>query len=184
MKALLTQNADALEHADICIKKARASELKIITETKANNMLRESNENLNKEIFEIKNTLEEKNNIIVFLNEKITFYENKLNQKDNEILEMKKEGEKRDEQINKLFKEIDILTVELDAKNFNHIEEMKNEKKIVERDLDDYDNLRGILSERENKKKLINEKIKQHMKNNKHTRKPLTGKINLISLIK
>lgn len=176
LKALLTQNADALEHADTCIKKAKALELKVITETKANNELKQLNENLNKEIFGLKSTLDEKNNLIVFLNEKITFYENKLNQKDKEILEMKNEGERRDEQIKRLFKEIEILNIELDAKNFNYVEDMKKEKKLEEKEVEDFDNLRGILSERENKKKLINEKIKEHMNNSKQSKRTKSGK--------
>jgi len=172
LRALLTQNADVSEHADSCIKKARATELKMISETKANNELKSLNENLNKEIFDLKSNLEEKNNLIVFLNEKITFLENKLELKDKEILDLKNEGERRDEQIKRLFKEIDVLNIELDAKNFN-VEEMKKEEKAEI----EVDNLRDILSERENKKKLINEKIKEHVNNSKISYRNKAGKI-------
>lgn len=179
LRALMTQNADVSEHAEICLKKARGFELKLISETKANNELKIINENLNKEIFDLKSTLEEKNSLIVFLNEKITFYENKLQEKDKEILGVKGENERRDEQIKRLFKEIEILNVELDAKNFNAAEEIGNHKEAREKELD-IDNLKGILSERENKKKLINEKIKEHISNHKTNKRTKSG----ISILK
>jgi len=183
LKALLSQNADVSEHSEICLKKARGFELKLISETKANNELKLINENLSKEIFDFKSTLEEKNSLIGFLNEKIAFYENKLQQKDKDIFDAKAENETRNEQIKQLFKEIEILNVELDAKNFNYAEEImnkntknKNKDSASEEKEYDIDNLKGILSERENKKKLINEKIKQHIKNNKSSTRTKSGK--------
>jgi chromosome segregation ATPase len=172
LKALLIQNTDVSEHAEICLKKARGFELKLISESKANNEQKQINENLSKEIFELKNTLEENNSLNVFLNEKIMFYENKLQQKDKEILDIKAENDRRDEQIKRLFKEIEILNVELDAKNFNAEEEINKE---AEKELD-IDNLKGILSERENKKKLINEKIKEHINDSKSIKRTKSGK--------
>ena len=172
LKALLIQNADVSEHAEICLKKARGFELKLISESKANNEQKQINENSSKEIFELKNTLEENNSLYAFLNEKITFYENKLQQKDKEILEIKAENDRRDEQVKRLFKEIEILNVELDAKNFIAEEEINKE---AEKELD-IDNLKGILSERENKKKLINEKIKEHINDSKSIKRTKSGK--------
>lgn len=177
LKALLTQNVDVSEHSEICLKKARGFELKLISEAKANIELKHVNENLSKEIFELKSTLEEKNSLIAFLNEKIAFYENKLQLKDKEILDIKGENEHRDEQIKRLFKEIEILNVELDAKNFNAAEGFGSDR-AQEKELD-IDNLKGILSERENKKKLINEKIKEHINNNSKSSKRTKSGINL-----
>ena len=111
--------------------------------------------------------------MIAFLNEKIVFFENKLQLKDKEILDVKGENERRDEQIKHLFKEIEILNVELDAKNFNAAEEFLNNKE-AEKELG-IDNLKGILSERENKKKLINEKIKEHINNNVSSKRTKSG---------
>ena len=51
-RALLTKNADISEHAEICLKKARGHELKLITETKRNNNLEIINEEVNKEKFQ------------------------------------------------------------------------------------------------------------------------------------
>jgi chromosome segregation ATPase len=170
LKALLTQNADVCEHAEICLKKARGHELKLIGETKKNIELMQINEELNKEILSLKTIIEEKNTMVVFLNEKISFYEQKIEEKDKEITEMKKDHERNNDTIKRLVQDIEILKIELDAQNFNNEEVKKEDKEI------DIDNLKGIISERETKKKMINEKIKDHFKSNKNNKK-FKGKI-------
>lgn len=160
-KALLTKNADINEHAEICLKKARGHELKLISETKRNNQLESINEEINKEIINLKEILYQKDSEITFLNEKINLYENKLEEKDKEILNLKDEIEINNQTLKKLQKEIEILKIELDAQNFTYEEENNREEEL------DIDNLKDVISERENKKKLINEKIKDHFKSSK-----------------
>ena len=96
-KALLTQNADISEHADSCVKKARINEIKVLSESKLNNDLKQKLEDLNKEILNLKIIIDDKNSQIVFLNEKITFYDSKLQVKDKEISDIKNENERNKE---------------------------------------------------------------------------------------
>lgn len=160
LKALLAQNADISEYADSCIKKTRGFELKIISETKNLNEMKQINQELQKEMEDLKNNRDEKNSMIVFLNEKITYYESKLEAKDKEIFEMKNENERNNETFKRLTEEIEILKIELDAQNFNKYQNLNQQAFPKQEQENDFENLRGILSERENKKKLINEKIK------------------------
>jgi hypothetical protein len=160
-KALLTKNADISEHAEICLKKARGHELKLISETKRNNQLDMINQEVNKENLNLKEILEEKNSEIIFLKEKLSYYENKLNEKEKENSCLREEINQNNLTLKRLQKEIDILKIELDAQNFSNEEDNKQEDEL------DLDNLKDVISEREYKKKLINDKIKDHFKSNK-----------------
>ena len=105
-RALLTKNADISEHAEICLKKARGHELKLISETKRNNQLDIINQEVNKENLNLKEILNEKNSEINFLKEKLSFYESKLNEKEKENSCLREEINQNNFSLKNLQKEI------------------------------------------------------------------------------
>ena len=102
-------------------KISKGEDLISIELSKKSLSLEESNENLYKEVSEVKNKIEENKNRIELLEKENKNYKNEINELKNEIFTLKEENKKRDLKINEILNKIDKKEIVV-ANDINNID--------------------------------------------------------------
>jgi hypothetical protein len=182
-KALLSQNRDLSENLEIAQVKINQYDIKLQSDLKIMNELNDRNNNLLSENNFLKESLNELENNHSYFMERIAYLESELKLKEKEIDELASINNNQQQRIEKLDEENVLLRMQVENlniknSNFNNIQtESDYQNSNVGNDSNkkytagnnsvgnksiEYDNVKSILSERENNKKLINDRIKTH----------------------
>jgi hypothetical protein len=167
IRALLTQNKDFHDHIIYLDNRVSNFENKTSNQSKTITELVEKNNSLLSNFDDLRNDLgklRQKNN---FYNEKNNFLQNELKMRENELEDYRITNLTLKDRVKILLEENELLKLQFEKNSFNQIEknEICNQSPDTFRTKDEkfqseYDNIKSILEERENNKKLIGEKIK------------------------
>jgi chromosome segregation ATPase len=167
LRALILQNRDLCEQMQQNNMKMQLNESKIMAEMKMMNEISEKDKFLQQEITTLRRELSDRNAFIGELEETLFKLERHIEQTENERDCVVKSNMELKEEIQKLRDENTLLKMQVD---------------FVKKEEDSQHNLKNIIIERENNKKKISEKIKNHLRE-KTTEQKNTNKVQKTDLL-
>lgn len=165
LKILLSKNKDFAEQVFIMSKRYEQGEVVLQVEKREKAGISLQVEALYRELDDYKQLVANKDSIVTYSNEKILLLDRELKERADKVEELTILGDEQKQKIEILSEEIRILKLENQRLKEEH---SKQSERTFENSGNNKNSIQNILYEREQAKKMINEKIKHHLFENIH----------------